>query len=123
LALFKKIDHIELVTGDFDKLVDFFQKLGPTVRTTSHHGRSVEVLVGGTIFEIHQVAGDEMPGINHISFLVEGGKDELAKVRTDLVQKGVECTEVKFIKASGRYTINFRDTDGRRIQVNTSPTP
>lgn len=95
------------------------------VRSTTHHVRSVEFLIGDTIFEVHKVGAgnntEENPGIEHISFLVDGGKEELEKARMELVNKGIECSEVGFIKGSGRDTFNFRDADGRRMQANTSP--
>ena len=79
MNLFKKIDHIELVVGNFESAKKFYEKLGPKVRETTHHGSSAEFLIGDTLFEIHQVGGggrvEENPGLDHISFLVEGGKD------------------------------------------------
>ena len=125
MSIFKKIDHIEIVVSDLDRAMNFYKKLGPMIRKTTHHGGSVEFLVGNTIFEVHKVGGggkvDEVPGIDHISFLVEGGKEELEEARKKLLNKGVECTDVSFIKATGRYLINFRDADGHRLQMNTKP--
>lgn len=123
--MFKKIDHIEIVVSDFDRAINFYKKLGSLIRQTPHHGGSAEFLIGNTIFEIHKVGSegsvDEVPGINHISFLVEGGTDELDVSRKELLDKGIECTEVSFIKATGRYLFNFRDADGHRLQINTEP--
>ena len=127
MNLFKKIDHIELVVGNFESAKKFYEKLGPKVRETTHHGSSAEFLIGDTLFEIHQVGAggrvEENPGLDHISFLVEGGKEELAKVREDLVSKGIEVSDVHLVKATGRYLINFRDADGYRLQANTEPDP
>jgi catechol 2,3-dioxygenase-like lactoylglutathione lyase family enzyme len=125
--MFKKIDHIERVVGDIDKALEFYSKLGPIVRETTHHGRSAEVLIGDTLFELHQVGGggrtEENPGLDHISFLVEGSKKELEKVRKELIKKGIEVSEVHLVKSTGRYLINFRDSDGYRLQANTEPDP
>jgi catechol 2,3-dioxygenase-like lactoylglutathione lyase family enzyme len=127
MNLFKKIDHIELVVGDLERAKEFYAKLGPMVRHTTHHGGSAEFLVGDTLFEIHQVGAggrvEENPGLDHISFLVEGDKEELEKVRKTLVSKGIEVTDVHLVKATGRYLINFRDSDGYRLQANTEPDP
>lgn len=124
-GLFKKVDHIEIVSPDLQRTVDFYKRLGPIVRITPHHDRSVEILIGGTLFEFHEVGAggntEENPGLDHISFLVEGGKDELEEVRKKLVEKGIDCSEVGYIKGSGRYLFNFRDDSGRRLQANTSP--
>lgn len=123
--MFKKIDHIEIVVSDLYRAINFYKKLGSMIRQNTHHGGSVEFLIGNTIFEIHKVGGggkvDEVPGIDHISFLVEGGKNELEVARKKLLDKGIECTEVSFIKATGRYLFNFRDADGHRLQTNTEP--
>ena len=124
-SLFKKIDHIEIVSPDLQRTVDFYKRLGPIVRTTPHHDRSLEILIGGTLFEFHEVGAggntEENPGLDHISFLVEGGKEELEEVRKEIVEKGIDCSEVAYIKQSGRYLFNFRDDSGRRLQANTSP--
>jgi catechol 2,3-dioxygenase-like lactoylglutathione lyase family enzyme len=124
-SLFKRIDHIEIVSPDLQRSVDFYKRLGPIVRTTPHHDRSVEILIGSTLFEIHEVGAggntEENPGIDHMSFLVEGGKEELDEAREELVKKGIDCSEVVYIKQSGRYLFNFRDDSGRRLQANTSP--
>jgi catechol 2,3-dioxygenase-like lactoylglutathione lyase family enzyme len=127
MSLFKKIDHIELVVSDLERAIDYYEKLGPMIRRTTHHGGSAEFLVGDCVFEIHQVGKggrvEEVPGIGHISFQVEGGKDELEKAREELVDKGIECTKVSLIKATGRYLFNFRDSEGYRLQANTIPDP
>ena len=116
-----------MVTGDLEKAIKFYSKLGEMVRRTTHHGDSAEFLIGDTLFELHQVGAggraEENPGLDHISFLVEGGKNELEKVRNDLVSKGLEVSKVSLVKATGRYLINFRDSDGYRLQANTEPDP
>jgi catechol 2,3-dioxygenase-like lactoylglutathione lyase family enzyme len=127
MSLLKKIDHIEIVSGNLDRAIEFYEKLGPVVRRTGHHGRSVEFLIGGTVFEVHAVGtggrGEENPGVNHIAFLVEGGLEDLEKARKELVDKGIECTEIDLVKSTGRYTFNLRDADGRRLQVTLHPMP
>ncbi len=127
MSLLKKIDHIEVVVGNLESAMEYYAKLGPMVRHTTHHGGSAEFMIGDCLFEIHKVGAggrnEENPGIDHISWLVEGGKDELETVRKDLVSKGIEVTKVLFVKSTGRYLINFRDSDGRRLQANTEPDP
>ena len=127
MSYFKKIDHIELVVSDLGRAIEIYQKLGPIIRQTTHHGGSVEFLIGDCLFEIHQVGvggrGEEVPGINHLSFQIEGGLNELENARKKLVDKGIECSEVHLVKATGRYLFNFRDSDGHRLQANTEPDP
>ncbi len=65
--------------------MEYYAKFGPMVRHTTHHGGSAEYMIGDTLFEIHKVSAggrnEENPGIDPISFLVEGCKDELEAVR------------------------------------------
>ena len=119
---FKKIDHIDLAVPNFDRAVEFYKKLGTLVRTTSHRGKSAEFLIGDTIFEIHQVGLEgtetEITGINHISFLVDGGSEELLEVHEELKEKGIKS---KFNDrpelTTGRLHFSFRDGDGNRYQA------
>ena len=123
----KKLDHIEIVVSDLERAIATYQKLGPMVRRTSHHGGSAEFLIGDVIFEIHQVGlggrVEEVPGIDHISWLVEGGEQELEAARKEIVDAGIECEKVVLVPATGRYLFNFRDADGYRLQANTVPDP
>jgi catechol 2,3-dioxygenase-like lactoylglutathione lyase family enzyme len=127
MVRFKKIDHIEFVVEDFEKAKKYYAKLGPMVRETTHHGGSAEFLIGDALFEIHQVGAggraEENPGMDHLSWLVEGGKEELQAVRDELVAEGIDVSEVHLVKATGRYLINWRDAGGYRQQANTKPDP
>ena len=73
--MIKGIDHIELIVRDLDEYVAFFKTLGfEMVRETPHHGGSVEMKPPGDgqpVFEIHQVVGEEVIGVNHIAFRVD----------------------------------------------------
>ena len=66
------IDHIEIIVRDLDAYVEYLQKMGfELITRTSHHGDSAELKLPGegqTIFELHQVGGEEVIGINHIAF-------------------------------------------------------
>jgi catechol 2,3-dioxygenase-like lactoylglutathione lyase family enzyme len=122
---FMKIDHIDIAVANFDRAVEFYKKLGTLVRTTSHRGKSAEFLIGGTIFEIHQVGLEgtetEITGINHISFLVDGDREELLQVHSELMEKGIKS---KFPDrpepTTGRLHFSFRDEDGNRYQASSA---
>ena len=80
------IDHIEIIVRDLDAYVAYLEKLGFEVLTrTSHHGESAELKLPGDnqpIFELHEVGGEEVIGINHIAFRtddVNTAYDSLAK--------------------------------------------
>ena len=120
---FTKIDHIDIAVSNFDRAVEFYKKLGTMVRSTTHHGYSAEFLIGGTIFEIHQVGlgkgtETEIPGVNHISFLVDGGREELVKVHKELDENGIKANfNDRPHPRTGRLHFAFRDEDGNRIQA------
>jgi glyoxylase I family protein len=112
------IDHIEIIVSDLDAYVTFFERLGFEVSArTVHHGGSVEVRLPGTegtIFELHEVIGEENPGINHIAFRCE---DVHATYR-ELKGRGITFTsEPRKVPSTGRTNANLRDPGGFRLQL------
>ncbi|HEX9834942.1 MAG TPA: VOC family protein [Mycobacterium sp.] len=112
------IDHIEIIVRDLDAYVDYLQKLGfELVTRTSHHGDSAEMKLPGDgqpIFELHQVGGEEVIGINHIAFRTE----DINAAYDRLVDAGIMADEEPHLVAStGRTNINLRDPDGWRVQI------
>ncbi|WP_247004126.1 VOC family protein [Halosolutus gelatinilyticus] len=113
-----EIDHIEIEVSDADEMTNFLKKLGyEELRTTEHHGESVELEPAdgdGPIFEIHTVEGEEVPGINHIAFAV----DDIEGVTEQLEAEDVDSIVGPYeVEATDRQITNFRDPDGRRFQV------
>ncbi len=111
-----QVDHIELIVNDLDGFVRMFEAMGyeETARST-HHGVSVEFQLPGPnqpIFEIHQVSGEEVVGVNHIAWRVDG----VAAAAGELRSKGVGVDDPNLVEATGRTIINGRDPDGWRIQ-------
>ena len=116
--MIQAIDHIELIVRDVDAHIALFQKLGFRVLTrTAHHGGSAELQLPGEnqpIFEIHEVHGEEVIGINHIALRV----DNAAEAYSQLSAAGVDFTRgPKLIEVTGRTTVELRDPDGWRIQL------
>ncbi|MCG8547701.1 MAG: VOC family protein [Alphaproteobacteria bacterium] len=116
--MIRGIDHIELIVRDVEAFVAFFEKLGFELMTrTKHHGASAELRVpgaDGTIFEIHEVGGEEVIGINHIALRVDDAEAAYAQFQKD----GVPFTRgPKPIAATGRTTVELRDPDGWRLQL------
>ena len=121
------IDHIELIVRDVARHVEFFEKLGFKVgRKTSHHGDAVELQLPErnpegkengefrTVFEIHSIEVEELPGINHIGFRC----DDINETVADLKKKGLKFEQDPILlPASGRTFANLRDPDGWRIQL------
>lgn len=116
--MIKGIDHIEIVVRDADAYIAFMETLGFEVITrTVHHGGSAELKLPGEnqpIFEIHQVEGEENPGINHIAFAV----DDARMAYEDLIGAGIaSAKQPNYVQSTGRLTVNLRDPDGFRIQL------
>ena len=115
--MIRGIDHIELIVRDFDEYVEFLQTLGMEVLTlTTHHGKSAELRAPGEnqpIFEIHQVTGEEVIGVNHIAFRV----DDVNAANDELGQTKIDFNKPNYVEATGRTTINLRDPDGWRMQL------
>lgn len=116
--MIRGIDHIELIVRDVDEFVTFFQRLGfELLMRTGHHGDAAEMKLPGenqTIFEIHQVGGEEVIGVNHIALRVDNAEAAYAEFQG----KGVSFTRgPKYVDATGRTTVELRDPDGWRIQL------
>ncbi len=114
----QRIDHIELIVRDVEAHIALFERLGFQVLTrTQHHGVSAELRLPGAdqpIFEIHQVSGEENPGVNHIAFTCA----DVEAAHRDLVAEGVRFEHrPHVVKETGRLIANFRDPDGWRLQL------
>ncbi len=115
--MIRGIDHIELIVRNFDEYVEFLKTLGMEVLTlTTHHGKSAELQAPGEnqpIFEIHQVTGEEVIGVNHIAFRV----DDVRATSEKLERTEIDFNKPNYVEATGRTTINLRDPDGWRMQL------
>ena len=112
------IDHIEIIVRDLDAHVDYLQKLGfELITRTSHHGDSAELKLPGDnqpIFELHQVGGEEVIGINHIAFRT----DSVDAAYDRLLENGIKIEAPPHdVPSTGRTNINLRDPDGWRVQI------
>ncbi len=112
------IDHIEIIVNDLDGYVRFFEALGfEHVRRTDHHGGSVEMKPPGDgqpVFELHQVSGEEVIGINHIALRIDD-----AAAAYEVLKDGPVRVESppRHIASTGRTNVDIRDPDGWRIQL------
>ncbi len=112
------IDHIELIVRDLEDYVRFFESLGfEHVRRTDHHGASVEMKPPGPdqpVFELHQVGGEEVIGINHIALRI----DNAEAAHAALADTGIRIdSPPRHIASTGRTNVDIRDPDGGRIQL------
>lgn len=113
-----QVDHIELIVDDIEGYVRLFQAMGfQTLSRTTHHGVSVELQLPGPnqpIFELHQVQGEEVIGVNHIAFRV----DDVRAAYDALRARGVRFErEPHYVAETGRTIANGRDPDGWRFQL------
>ena len=113
-----QVDHIELIVDDIEGYVRVFQAMGfKLLSRTTHHGVSVELQLPGPnqpIFELHQVTGEEVIGVNHIAFRVDDVRAGYEALRA----QGVRFeSEPHLIKETGRTIANGRDPDGWRFQI------
>src|ERR1044072_4986539 len=115
--MIRGINHIELIVRNVDEFVTFFEAMGFKLLTrTKHHGTSVEMQLPGEnqpIFEIHQVKGEENPGVNHIGFEVDNAKEAYSQLQG----KVKVMRETNYVQSAGRTTVNLRDPDGWRLQL------
>src|SRR5690554_4299200 len=112
------IDHIEIIVTDLEEHVRFYRKLGfEVLARTVHHGGSVELKLPGdnqTILELHEVIGQENPGINHIGFRC----NDVSAAYQDLKSRGLAFTsEPHEVPSTGRTNTNLRDPSGFRLQL------
>ncbi len=116
------IDHIELIVRQLDEYVAFLKTLGfETVRETPHHGGSVEMKPPGEgqpVFEIHQVMGEEVIGVNHIAFKVDDAAAAHAALKN---YPGMVSGPPGHVPDTGRTNLNLRDPDGWRLQLVQNP--
>ncbi len=113
------IDHIEIIVHDLEAYVKMFEKLGFNILArTPHHEGSVELQLPGEnqpIFEIHQVIGEENPGVNHIAFRAEDVNETYNELKN---HPGITFSgPPKFVSHTGRTNANFRDPGGWRFQL------
>jgi glyoxylase I family protein len=114
----KRIDHIEIVVRDAASYIAYMETLGFEVITrTSHHGGSAELKLPGDnqpIFEIHQVEGEENPGVNHIAFAVDDANSAYEHLKASGI---ANANPPNYVQSTGRLTVNLRDPDGFRMQL------
>lgn len=110
------LDHIQFIVKDLGETIEFFKNLGFVLeKQTEHHGGSAEFRIspGGTVLEIHISGVNENPGHDHFAISVE----DIDAAAKELRDKGVDVSEPRLIKVTGRRISDFRDNDGFRWQL------
>jgi catechol 2,3-dioxygenase-like lactoylglutathione lyase family enzyme len=128
--MFKKIDHVEIITDDLERSVDFYTKvLGFTPKLRQHIERStlgvpidiVMLDLGGTAVELISYTGhivapsptDEHLGYRMMALEVEDMDQTLEYLRTKGIEPswGPRVTEGHYARAE------IRDPHGHRIEL------
>ena len=116
--MINRIDHIEIIVRNAAEYTAFMETLGfEIINRTSHHGASAELKLPGEgqpIFEIHQVEGEENPGVNHIAFAVDDAREAFEQLSGARVEP---INPPNYVQSTGRLTVNLRDPDGFRMQL------
>jgi len=128
--VFKKIDHVEIVTDQPDATVKFYTDvLGFTIRSREHVERSslgvpmdlVYLDLAGTMVELITYRGATLapdPGKEHLGYRMMAHEvDDMQRTVDDLKTKGVETVWGPRV-AEGRYArAEIRDPNGYHIEL------
>ena len=120
--MLKRIHHIELIVLDLERQVDQFKQLGfEELRRTEHHQVSVEMKLPDQeiIWELHELEGSEVIGVNHIGFEVDDAPAafEAFKAKGVKFQNTPSHYDVPDIDGKTWNVANFRDTSGFRYHI------
>ena len=110
------LDHIHLFVKDLEEAIAFYKGIGLEFLSYTQHGeKSCMMQVPGTplLFEIQEVGTIDVPGVNHLAFLVDG----LDGMCSDLKAKGCKLEGPTKVKATGRYLATLRDPHGFLVQL------
>lgn len=122
--MFKRIDHIELVTADQERSVRFYTEvLSFRVRSRQSVPGGLELVyldLGGTTIELMtwtQTQPAPAPDGEHLGYRMMALEvDDMAAALDALAAKGIECTWGPFVRpAFARAEI--RDPDGNSIEL------
>jgi catechol 2,3-dioxygenase-like lactoylglutathione lyase family enzyme len=129
-AVFKKIDHVEIVTDQPEATVKFYTEvLGFTIKSREHVERSslgvpmdlVYLDLAGTMIELITYHGATLapdPGKEHLGYRMMALEvDDMQRAVADLAARGVEIAWGPRV-AEGRYArAEIRDPDGNHIEL------
>jgi catechol 2,3-dioxygenase-like lactoylglutathione lyase family enzyme len=127
--MFKRIDHVEIVTGQPDRTVEFYTEvLGFTVKSRDRIDRSdlgvpmdlVYLDLGGTVVELISYAGasvEPAPQKEHLGYRMMALQvDDMQKTADYLKTKGVEVVWGPKVRA--KYArAEIRDPNGFHIEL------
>ena len=124
--LFDSIDHIAIISSDYQKAKDFYvDKLGFKVKREVERKDRDDFIItleapNGILIELfiernppRRVTRPEAAGLRHLAFRVQDIEESLEKLN----EKGIETEEIRIDPQNGKRMTFFMDPDGLPLEL------
>ena len=124
--LFDSIDHIAIISSDYQKAKDFYvDKLGFKVRREVERKDRDDFIItleapNGILIELfieknppRRVTRPEAAGLRHLAFRVQDIEKSIEKLN----KKGIETEEIRIDPQNGKRMTFFMDPDGLPLEL------
>ena len=124
--LFDSIDHIAIISSDYQKAKDFYvDKLGFKVKREVERKDREDIIItleapNGILIELfieknppRRVTRPEAAGLRHLAFRVQ----DIEKSVEKLNKKGIETEEIRIDPQNGKRMTFFMDPDGLPLEL------
>ena len=124
--LFDSIDHIAIISSDYQKAKDFYvDKLGFKVKREVERKDRDDFIItleapNGILIELfieknppRRVTRPEAAGLRHLAFRVQDIEESVEKLN----KKGIETEEIRIDPQNGKRMIFFMDPDGLPLEL------
>ena len=124
--LFDSIDHIAIISSDYQKAKDFYvDKLGFKVKREVERKDRDDFIItleapNGILIELfiernppRRVTRPEAAGLRHLAFRVQDIEESVEKLN----EKGIETEEIRIDPQNGKRVTFFMDPDGLPLEL------
>ena len=124
--LFDSIDHIAIISSDYQKAKDFYvDKLGFKVKKEVERKDRDDFIItleapNGILIELfiernppRRVTRPEAAGLRHLAFRVQDIEESVEKLN----KKGIETAEIRIDPQNGKRMTFFMDPDGLPLEL------
>ena len=124
--LFDSIDHIAIISSDYQKAKDFYvNKLGFKVKREVERKDRDDFIItleapNGILIELfieknppRRVTRPEAAGLRHLAFRVQDIEESVEKLK----KKGIETEEIRIDPQNGKRMTFFMDPDGLPLEL------
>ena len=124
--LFDSIDHIAIISSDYQKAKDFYvDKLGFKVKREVERKDRDDFIItleapNGILIELfieknppRRVTRPEAAGLRHLAFRVQDIEESVEKLN----KKGIETEEIRIDPQNGKRMTFFMDPDGLSLEL------